>query len=164
MTPETSERVTKIGIGFLLGVFGGYVFFLLTRKAQTQLGRTAAPTMVGPSHAFLLGGAAPAPQPSGGAKGPILLTSNPIPVVTGRKYRAIMSVGFPFSMMASEPAVRKEAEDLGFSDVKVFTDRPSDFPGTRRGDYYLEAMWSSPSTSIARPNIPGLSLVEAWEG
>lgn len=153
------EKVRQIGVGVLLGLVGGRLLFVLTRKDQVQV--LPVPYAGPPVPPEPKPAEKPAEKP---VEGPVLLTSNPIPVVTGRRYRAIMSVGFPFSLAATNDAVRKEAEDLGFSNVVVATERPSDFPGTRRGDYYLEARWSSMSTRIMRPNIPGLSLVEAWEG
>lgn len=154
------EQAAGIGIGVILGFVVARALLVLTRKESPQAVVLPVPYMP-PAPPPAGGGAPPKPGP---VTGPVLLTTNPIPVKTGRAYRAIMSVGFPFSLAASREAVKKEAEDLGFADVKVFTDRPLDFPGTRTGDYYLEARWGSQGTSLARPNIPGLSLVEAWEG
>lgn len=150
------DSFTKVGIGIVLGVFAARVYDLLTRKEVPAVQVLPVPFIPKPED--------PKKPETPAVKSPVLLTSNPIPVATGRRYRVIMSVGFPFSLAANADTVRREAQDLGFSAVQVSQTRPSDFPGTGRGDYYVDAHWSSAPTSIARPNIPGLSLVEAWEG
>jgi len=155
------DSITKVGIGIVLGVFAARVYDLLTRKEVPAVQVLPVPFVPKSDGPKLEGPKRDMPPAD---KLPVLLTSNPIPVATGRRYRTIMTVGFPFSLAANEAAVKREAEDLGFSGVQVSRVRPSDFPGTGRGDYYVDARWGSAPTSIARPNIPGLSLVEAWEG
>lgn len=151
------EDATKLGLGIMLGYVFARVLDVLTRKeVQVQvLPVPYAPATPPPE-------VKPKPGPQPGES--VLLTANPVPVVTGRKYRVVLSVGFPFSMGANQESVRKEAQDLGFTDVKVFTDRPVDFPGSRQGDYYIEARWGGGGTTLARPTIPGIALVEVWEG
>lgn len=150
------EKATQVGVGILIGYVFARMLDILTRKAEPQVQVLPVPYAVTPKPEI--------PKKPETPAGPVLLTANPVPVFPGRKYRVILSVGFPFSMLANQEAVRKEAQALGFTDVKVFKDRPLDFPGSRQGDYYVEAKWGGGGTTLARPTVPGIGLVEVWEG
>lgn len=152
------EQVTHLGIGVLVGAVLARLFTLLTRKDEPQIQVLPVPYQL-PTEPVVK----PKPEPAV-ETGPVLLTANPVPVVQGRKYRAVLNVGFPLSVFANTESVRKQATDLGFTDVRVFRNRPLDFPGDRVGDWYIEAKWGGGTNSLARPNVAGITLVEVWEG
>lgn len=161
------EATTKLAIGIVLGYVFARVVDVLTRKEVERVQVLPVPYVpqgddVKPTKPVPKPSIPPTPAPT--ETKPVLLTANPVPVVAGRRYRVILAVGFPFSFAANEATVKKEAEDLGFRNVKAQRQRPEDFPGSRQGDYYIEGTWGGGGTTLARPTVPGISLVEVWEG
>lgn len=149
------DTFLKIGLGTLIGVILGHVLSLLVRKGESSV--HVLPVPYTPPHE-------PEVKPETVKSEPILLTANPVPVVNGRRYRVILMVGFPASLAATPELVRRQAQELGFTDVKVSRERPSDFPGSRRGDFYVDGKWGAGGATMARPSIPSISVVEVWEG
>lgn len=159
------EDLSKLGVGFGAGVLFGYFFSMLidvlTRKASPTVVQVLPVHLPQVEKLKFMPEPAPSPVPP---SPPILLTANPIPVVAGRRYRCILGVGFPLALMASPEVVRQKALELGFVDVKVYRSRPSDFPGKGSGDFFVDGKWGGGGTTLARPNISGIRLIEVWEG
>ncbi len=149
------EDFTRMGVGVLLGYIFARFLDVLTRKGRVEVLPVPYMPAMPPSK--------PDTKPLADG-GPVLLTTNPIPVTRGKGYRVVLSVGFPFNLIANQDSVRSQAQVLGFTDVKVFKDRPLDFPGSRQGDFYIEGKWGGTGSTIARPNIQGIHIVEVWEG
>lgn len=159
------EDLSRFGVGFGAGVLLGYFFSLLidtlTRKASPTVVQVLPSPVKMEKMTFM---PEPSPSPAPAPHAPVLLTANPIPVVAGRRYRCILGVGFPLALMASPEVVRQKALELGFVDVKVYQSRPSNFPSKSSGDFFVDGKWGGGGTTLARPNVSGIRLIEVWEG
>jgi hypothetical protein len=86
----------------------------------------------------------PAPSPPSPPFGeqPIPIT-NDLVTLPGHTYFVVLETNGTVSAAATPARVKAKAEELGFRDVAVFTqsDRPSAWPGTVRGDYYVRGTY-----------------------
>lgn len=73
-------------------------------------------------------------------------------LVTPGEYLATIDVGFPKSMVVSASLIKGGLKDQGFRQVAVFTSAPKDWPISKDGNYFVQAVWDK-SPKIF--NVPG---------
>lgn len=97
-------------------------------------------------------------------KAPKLLEGNSITLKQGVMYMGAFDVHAPASFFVSESMVKKEAPGQGFSNTKVSTTRPKDWPSQVKADYYASARYEGPTKSFDRSQVAGQVVArEVWE-
>lgn len=110
-------------------------------------------------------GASSAPVPSTIGAQPSQLTGDPILLLKGRTYFAVLHTTGVIDAAANPDRVKSEGEKQGFRDVFVSKARPQFFPGSATGDYYVRATYAGDDRDIARKQsvfLGSVSLLDAW--
>jgi hypothetical protein len=150
----------------ITGTAGGLLF--LGCKASDAL----APKPLSPSPGGG-GGSLPSydPTPSPppfvpqGPTGPRQLTGDPLTPEPGGRYWATVQVHAPASFFASKSKVKAAAEAKGFTNVGVSDTRPSGWPGTAQGSYYVSGTYAGAPQTMARTAAMGqVNAVDVWKG
>jgi len=63
-------------------------------------------------------------------------------VVSPGPWAATASVAFPKSLLVNASLIRAALQEQGWRQVNVMTEAPRDWPLSRNGDYFVEAVWS----------------------
>jgi hypothetical protein len=170
------------GLGVVLGVSGSLGAALLLRAwaktrderdraALAKLAAEAGAAQLALDRARLL--AVPpafhpavvpiAPPPV--VQAPRQVSDSPLTPEAGHLYRVVVNVSFPASLAAGVSDVKRQAEKNGFQDVAVSKTKPSGWPGSVNGDYYVTATYAGGPASLARSYLGGeVSIKDVWEG
>ena len=135
---------------------------------DARLGAHAAATTAVLEHGIALADGAPSTSPPPAP--PVHVTTHvtgALRVATGKRYRVVVVTKGSVSAGASASAVKSKAESEGFQDVVVKTDMPPGWPGSVRGEYYVDGIYNrNPRTFERKTNVflGSVSIIDAWEG
>lgn len=73
-------------------------------------------------------------------------------VVSPGLWQATADVGFPKSLLVSAAVIRDALKAQGWRQVNVMTSAPKDWPLSREGNYFIEAIWSGNPRIFALPS------------
>jgi len=81
------------------------------------------------------------------------MPDGPLALGSGEVYRAIVSLPWYVPNSAATPDnVAGYAAKMGFVAVRSWRSRPDGFPGTEKGDVYVEATWGGGYSTMDRPS------------
>lgn len=121
-------KTVGIGAGVVLG---SYLVIRFLDTHTSSSGSAVAPT------------ADPTIAPPGvTGEQPIRILPGPLVMLQGHTYFAVLEANGTVSAAANPDRVKAKAEELGFRDVAVFTERPPFFPGVTKGDYYVRGTYT----------------------
>jgi hypothetical protein len=107
------------------------------------------------------GALAPAPtvQPPSVQGWTALALSDTLALVNNKVYRAVISVSWPLSVLATNDRVKSVAESNGFTQVTVQNTPWGDGGPWPEGDYYVQGLYLRPSQAVSRPS----QVIGAWQ-
>ncbi len=120
-----SLRAVGIGAGAVVASF--FLVRVLDRASSSQ-GSAVDPATP------------PMPLPGSGDQ-PVRILPGPLVMFPGRTYFAVLETNGSVAAAANPDRIKAKAEEMGFRDVAVFTQRPQFFPGDVKGDYYVRATY-----------------------
>lgn len=72
-------------------------------------------------------------------------------LVMAGEYLATVSVPFPKSVLVSASLISNALTEQGFRQVAVFTKAPADWPISKDGDYFIQAVWDKNAKIFTLP-------------
>lgn len=73
-------------------------------------------------------------------------------LISAGEWLGTADIGFPKSLLVSASLIKAAMQEQGFTQVSVFTEAPKDWPISKNGNYFVQALWEGPPKIFKVPS------------